>query len=295
MRKWTRAALASCLLASALGCGGGEPEDPYRWEEETVYENRGPAPEPRRDYGEREDDDRYDRERDLPPRSATSSHYGRGPRDRGVRGALYSPKRGVFCDESVSSCYVAKNAHVGVTEDQFGEEAAERLARRLKEGERTSRGIFRPEGGVVCDRASEVCYDRDGPSLEQTRGEFGHAAADALDGRLERPRSGPGRRDGVIFSPKPGVSCDEEVAACYVEDEANPGHTQRQFGSEAVRELERRMDGGRERRDGIYRPVGGAVCDRLSEVCYDRHGASAKLTKEEFGRDAVARMTERLE
>jgi hypothetical protein len=294
MGKRTRlASLAGCLLA--LGCGGGEPEDPFHWEEETIYEDRGPAEASRPPYPERDADDRYDRAREEPRRSAPSGQYGRGPRDRGVSGALYTPKRGVFCDESVSSCYVANNAQVGVTEDEFGEQAAERLARRLKESDGSPRGIFRPVGSVVCDRESEVCYDREGPSLKQTRREFGHASADALAQRLERPRSGPGQRGGVIFSPQRGVSCDEEVATCYALDEAHPGHTKRQFGGEALRALERRLDGGRERRDGIYRPVGGAVCDRLSEVCYDRHGASAKLTKEEFGRDAAALMTERLE
>ena len=288
MRSAVRVALALGLLAGGAGCGGDEPESPYRWEEETVYKDRGPAPEPRPRDEDRDADDRD------PPRGGTAGHYGRAPRDRGTRGAIYSPKRGVFCDESVASCYVAKNAHVGVTEDEFGAEAAERLERRLGEGERTPRGIFRPEGGVVCDRASEVCYDRDGASVELTRREFGYGGARDLADRLDRPRSGPGRRGGVIYSPKQGVSCDEEVATCYVEDEAHPGHTKRQFGSEAVRALERRS-GGRDRSDGIYRPAGGAVCDRLSEVCYDRHGASAKLTREEFGREAAARMTERLE
>jgi uncharacterized protein (DUF779 family) len=287
VRNGIRIVLAIGLCAGGAACGG-EPEPPYRWEEETIYEDAGRAPEPRPSYEDRED-------RDEPRSGGSAGHYGRRPRDRGTRGAIYSPKRGVFCDESVASCYVAKNAHVGATEAQFGEEAGERLARRLKEGERTPRGIFRPAGGVVCDRESEVCYDREGASLELTRREFGHGASEDLADRLDEPRRGPGRRGGVIYSPRRGVSCDEQVAACYVEDEAHPGHTKQQFGEEAARALERRVDGGRERRDAIYRPVGGAVCDRLAGVCYDRHGASAKLTREEFGREAAARMTERLE
>ena len=290
MRGSLRPAALPLLIACAAACGGGEPE-PYRWEEKTIYEDEGPAPEPHRSYDERDD-----REERAAPGGGTAGHYGRAPRERGTRGAIYSPKRGVFCDESVATCYVAKNAHVGATEGQFGEEAGQRLARRLKEGERTARGIFRPASGGVCDRESEVCYDGDGASLELTRREFGHGAAEDLAGRLDEPRRGPGRRGGKIFSPRRGVSCDEQVAACYVEDEAHAGYTKQQFGSDAALALERRVDGGREQRDGIYRPAGGgAVCDRRSEVCYDRLGASAKLTRDEFGREAAARMTERLE
>jgi hypothetical protein len=284
----SRLAYAVGLVALLAGCGGDEPESPYRWEEETIYEDRGPAPEPRRSYDDPDEDD------DRPPSHPATGHYG-SRRRQAPRGAIYSPKRGVFCDEGVQVCYVAKNAHVGATEAQFGDEAAQRLDRRLDAGERSPDAIVRPEGGVVCDRRSEVCYDRDGASLDQTRREFGHGAAQALADRLEEPRRGPGRRGGVIFSPREGVSCDEQVAACYAGDEAHPGHTKRQFGSEAARAVERRADAGRDRSDGIYRPAGGAVCDRLSEVCYDRHGASAKLTREEFGREAAGRMAERLE
>jgi hypothetical protein len=285
-----RATYALGLAALLAGCGGDEPESPYRWEEETVYEDRGPAPEPRGSY---EDQDEHD-EHDRPPPHPATGHYG-SRRRHPPRGAIYSPKRGVFCDESVEVCYVAKNAHVGATEAQFGDAAARRLERRLDEGERGPDAIVRPEGGVVCDRRSEVCYDRDGASLDRTRREFGHGAAQALSERLDEPRRGPGRRGGTIFSPREGVSCDGQVAACYAGDEAHPGYTKRQFGADAARAVERRSDDGREKRDGIYRPAGGAVCDRLSEVCYDRHGASAKLTREEFGREAAGRMTERLE
>jgi len=281
--KITLGALAALSLLALAGCGGSEPESEYRWEEETVYEEREPGPAPRDRYEDRGRDD-------------DGGHYGRRPRDRGPQGAIYAPKRGVFCDESVRACYTAKGGHPGVTEQQFGEDAGRRLERRIdEEGTRGSRGIFRPAEGVLCDRLSEVCFDREGASLRETRGEFGHEAAEELARRVDEPRRGPGRRGGVIYSPRKGVSCDEQVAACYVEDAAHLGHTKQQFGAEAARELERRMKGGRERSDGIYRPGGGAICDRLAEVCYAREGASAKLTRNEFGREAAARMAARLE
>jgi hypothetical protein len=286
-----RAARIGLLLGFAAGVAAcaDDPEPVRPWQEEVIYEDEGPPPPPRRS-------DRYDDEdEDRPPRSGGSGHYERRARERRSAGAIYAPRRGVYCDESVRACYTAKGGHVGQTQEQFGSEAGRRLEQRIDAGDRGERGIYRPAGGVVCDRQSEVCYDRDGASLAQTRREFGHGAADDLAERVDRPRSGPGRRGGVIYSPRQGVSCDELVAACYVADEAHAGHTKREFGSEAVRGLERRVDGGRDRRDGIYRIEGGGVCDRESEVCYDRRGASAPLTRREFGREAAVRLAERLE
>jgi hypothetical protein len=194
----------------------------------------------------------------------------------------------------VRTCYTAKGGHVGQTGEQFGAEAARRLERRLDGDEGGERGVYRSEGGGVCDRQSEVCFDQGGASLALTRREFGHGAAEDLAERVDRPPGAAVARGHAIYSPRRGVSCDELVAACYAGDAAHPGHTKREFGSEAVRALERRVDGGRERRDGIYR-VDGGVCDRESEVCYDRQGASAPLTRREFGREAAVRLAERLE
>lgn len=278
MKSLLGAGAALALLALA-GCGGGEPEPAYRWEEETIYESRGRGP---------------DEERRSQDTGHAERRHERG--DRGPRGAIYSPRRGVHCDESVRSCYTAKGGHPGVTEQQFGEDAGRRLARRIDEdGSRGPRGIFRPADGVLCDRLSEVCFDREGASLHETDREFGAGAAERLSRRLDERRRGPGRRDGRIYSPRKGVSCDERVAACYVEGSAHPGHTRQQFGDEALRVLERRMKGDRGRRDAIYRLEGGAICDRLAQVCYDRRGASAKLTRDEFGREAASAMVERLE
>jgi uncharacterized protein (DUF779 family) len=201
----------------------------------------------------------------------------------------------VFCDERVETCYTAKGGNAGQTEEQFGQDAARSLGRRLEEGERAAHAIFRPSAGVVCDRGSEVCYDRAGASLVLTRQEFGHGAAEDLGNRIDRPRSGVGHRDGTIYSPRRGVSCDRRVDSCYTGEEAHPGWTKREFGVEAVQALEHRIEVGRKSQGGIYRPEGGGVCDRLSKVCYDRQGASANLTRNEFGREAAARMAERLE
>jgi hypothetical protein len=298
----TRAVLLALLVSA---CGGGDPEPEYAWDESgssRSYDDDRRPPPPRDSYDDEDDDerlreyeDRDDEDRQRRARAATGT-YG-GPRSRsGPEGAIFSVKDGVNCDESVRACYNLKGGHPGVTKQQFGDEASRRLARRIEEeGKRGSRAIVRIGDGVVCDRLSAVCYDREGASLRETRGEFGHDAAEDLADRIDRKRRGPGRRDGVVYSPRKSVWCDEEVAACYAGDAAHPGHTKQQFGADAARDLERRIDGGKKREDGIYRPRGGVVCDRLGRACYDREGVNVNATRDEFGRDAAVRLTERME
>ncbi|HVH04800.1 MAG TPA: YcgJ family protein [Myxococcota bacterium] len=294
-------ACATGVVLFAAACGGSNPEPEYRWEEEETTQidedHRPPPAPPSRDVYDDEDDEDLRKYEGGPSRSgATTGTYG-GPRShRGAEGAIFTVKRGVFCDESVRSCYTTKGGHPGVTEEQFGDQAGRRLAQRIEdEGNRGARGIGRVGDGVVCDRLSEVCYDHDGASLPDTREEFGHDAAEELALRVDRPRSGPRKRNGIVFSPRQGVLCDEQVAACYVGDAAHTGHTKRQFGADAARALERRIDGGKRDPDGIFRPRGGVVCDRLSQACYDRDGVNVNATLDEFGREAAVRLTKRLE
>ena len=248
-----------------------------------VARPREPEPPPRPER----DRPRYDEP--APTRRSSAS------RPDGERGeALYAPRERTICDERATACYTAKGGHVGLTEDQFGVAAGERLERRLDAGPGSARGIARVEDGV-CDRLSEVCFLRAAPSLELTQREFGRAAATDLEARLDAQRSRPGGTGEAVYAPRRGVSCDELVAACYVEEEVHLGHTRQQFGRDAAVALERRVARGPKARDGVYRPVGGAVCDRLSKVCYDRLGGSASLTRAEFGRAAAVRLAERVE
>ena len=286
----SRIALVWALAALVASCGGA-PESDFRWEEEVVEGPEAPRPPPR------VDDDEARREKRPAPRYDDDAPPRRLPPERreGERGeAIYSPKERTFCDERVATCYTAKGGHVGLTEEQFGVEAGRRLERRLDAGRADPRGIARVGDGV-CDRLSEVCFERSGASVELTRSEFGRAAASDLAARLDVERSRPGGRGEAIFAPRRGVSCDELVAACYVADEAHLGHTREQFGRDAAVALERRIDRGPKARDGVYRPGGGAVCDRLSKVCYDRLGVSAALTHAEFGRSAAVRAAERVQ
>jgi uncharacterized protein (DUF779 family) len=119
---------------------------------------------------------------DLEARLEASERGGRGYA-RG--GAITSPRRGVSCDAAVETCYAEEEAHVGWTERQFGEDAAQRLRRRLDRGDDARDGLYRPDEGAVCDRLAEVCYERAIASARLTRLEFGRGAAERLVDRLE--------------------------------------------------------------------------------------------------------------
>jgi len=280
------------LAAHAAACGGSAPESDFVWEEEVIAGPEEPPPrepEPAPPPPRRAEQDRPRYEEPAPARRPSAR------REDGERGeALYAPRERTICDERVASCYTAKGGHAGLTADQFGVEAGRRLERRLDAGPESARGIARVEDGV-CDRLSEVCFLRASPNLELTRREFGRAAAADLEARLDAQRSRPGGGGEAVYAPRRGVACDELVAACYVEEEVHLGHTSKQFGRDATVALERRAARGPKARDGVYQPVGGAVCDRLSKVCYDRLGASASLTHTEFGRAAAVRLAERVE
>ncbi|MDM7938036.1 MAG: YcgJ family protein [Cyanobium sp. CZS 48M] len=63
--------------------------------------------------------------------------------------------------------------------------------------------------GVVCDRSSKICYDRQGPSLSMTRREFGQRA----EQNLRRQDSARSNRQEVRFSS--GEVCDLWREICW--------------------------------------------------------------------------------
>jgi len=71
---------------------------------------------------------------------------------------------------------------------------------------------FRPERGVRCDEAAQICYDRGSPSVDLTRQYFGRDAARALRWDLRREERG---RYARVFYPEPGVRCDRAEQVCY--------------------------------------------------------------------------------
>jgi len=97
---------------------------------------------------------------------------------------------------------------------------------------------FRPERGVRCDDAAQVCYYRGSPSVEMTRQYFGRDAARALRWNL---RGEEGGRRERVFYPEPGVRCDRADQVCYNRrGEPSLRLTRDYLGYDAARRLERR-------------------------------------------------------
>ena len=66
-----------------------------------------------------------------------------------------------------------------------------------------------PQAGVICDTSTRICYTGDGPSLNQTRREFGSRAEQDLLRRLSgRPRAGE-------FTLSSGELCDLAQRTCW--------------------------------------------------------------------------------
>ena len=81
---------------------------------------------------------------------------------------------------------------------------------------------FRPDDGVVCDRARDVCYDRYGLSYTETKDHFGERDAN---------RAYKKYGDEVfLFSPRKGITCDRRAKTC-----SKARWTERIFGDTAAR------------------------------------------------------------
>lgn len=130
------------------------------------------------------------------------------------------------------------------------------------------REIFEPARGVTCDRGTEVCDWRGGPSVGLTRLFFGNDAAAALDTRMA-PQNYP---HDPIFKPNPSSSCDTLVTTCYDAGGASADLTDRYFGPNAAKLLA-------ERRAQILRYGLHVTCDTTSNVCFDRFGAGVGITR----------------
>ncbi|MFQ6538251.1 MULTISPECIES: YcgJ family protein [Aphanothece] len=86
--------------------------------------------------------------------------------------------------------------------------------------------VSMPGSGVICDQASQTCYDRDGVSLPHTRTYFGPQAERRLwSGLIGRP---PSRE----FSLSNGTVCDVREETCW-----SDGNGRRRLDREMTREL----------------------------------------------------------
>lgn len=70
-------------------------------------------------------------------------------------------------------------------------------------------GLSMPRTGVICDGKTSTCYTADGPSVRETRMEFGNRAEQALLNRLS------GRPPAKEFSLSGGELCDLRQRTCW--------------------------------------------------------------------------------
>jgi hypothetical protein len=93
---------------------------------------------------------------------------------------------------------------------------------------RGSDRFVRPRSGVVCDRATSVCYKGGQVDRTETRDLFGERAADRADDLRDE------RGTARLFVPERGVTCDRSRQVCFDDGRADGSLTRRYFGQRAA-------------------------------------------------------------
>ncbi len=88
--------------------------------------------------------------------------------------------------------------------------------------------FVRPRSGVVCDRATSVCYKGNQVDKTETRDLFGDRAADLADDLRDQ------RGTARLFVPERGVTCDRGRQVCFDDGSPDSSLTRRYFGSRAA-------------------------------------------------------------
>lgn len=137
------------------------------------------------------------------------------------------------------------------------------------------------EKGVKCDDEKQICRDRNGPSVDQTRQRYGDQAAQRLEKRLSRKGEGGGQReDGKQGGGKQGG--DKQGGG-------KQGGGQREDG----RQGGGKQDGDQQQSGDVFSPIGGVRCVRSERVCYHYNQPSYQFTQQYFGPAAAGRLNER--
>jgi hypothetical protein len=89
----------------------------------------------------------------------------------------------------------------------------------------------RSRSGVVCDRATRICYRNGFVDKSETRDAFGNRAADYADDLRDD------RGSGRIFVPERGITCDAGRQVCFDGRTPDASLTRRYFGGDAARRL----------------------------------------------------------
>jgi hypothetical protein len=153
-------------------------------------------------------------------------------------------------------------------------------------GERT----FYPARGVVCDRATQICYQDSRVSVSQTQAYFGDSAARRLQDKSKEARPEP----KWVFEPDAETSCDMRTQVCYGSRGPNVKKTRQYFGDTAAARLEQSSGGTSPGTGAVTREKHGVGCDQSVQICYDEHGPNVKQTRKYFGDAAAEKLKKQL-
>jgi len=141
-----------------------------------------------------------------------------------------------------------------------------------------------PTAGVICDQQGLICYEREGPSVTQTRYYFGESSAN----RLETMLRGKPSSNYILLSN--GTMCDLRSRSCW-----SDGWRKRRLDSRLSQSLftstvtpSTAYGIGLQ---GLQTPREGVVCDPASQTCFDKNGVSLETTRDYF--DAYAEQNAR--
>jgi Fels-1 Prophage Protein-like len=105
-------------------------------------------------------------------------------------------------------------------------------AERLPDSAQTDDRFLSPRSGLLCDRATRICYKDGNLDRSDTKHVFGKQAGKRAD--QLRDAHGTAR----VFVPERGVPCDRERRVCFDDGTPDRGLTRRYFGRRAARKLD---------------------------------------------------------
>ncbi|MCB1770444.1 MAG: hypothetical protein KDJ31_12215 [Candidatus Competibacteraceae bacterium] len=137
------------------------------------------------------------------------------------------------------------------------------------------------EKGVKCDDQKQICRDRNGPSVEQTRQRYGDQAAQRLEKRLSRKGEGDGQQSG-------GRQGGGQQGG------GKQGGGQQGGGKQGGgKQGGGQREGGQKQSGDVFSPLGGVRCVRSEQVCYHYNQPDYQFTQQYFGPAAAGRLNDR--
>ncbi len=101
---------------------------------------------------------------------------------------VYSPGPGAVCDKVGQACFDKEGASIGITKDEFGQTAADKLASAIEEvGDDWDPTEFTLSDGVSCNTTKKVCEDSSGEmATKMTIALFGNTAVNNSEGSTKK-------------------------------------------------------------------------------------------------------------